>query len=203
MRSWDLKRVGLLPYCEYDPKVYNCAYIKSPDMYAKVSVFPSGKMISAGTTDTKRANHDLNAVVRYLRKSRLVGNVRTAVAVRNLVGLFDLGQPIDIKAIVSDFSHIIYEPEQFPGAIFRPLSTPGVTILLFASGKCVIAGARDQYRLHTAVAESLSVTHCALLMTISMAEMFLGFPPSFTTVSVSMRMLLILKCHAPSLIVTT
>jgi len=36
-----------------------------------------------------------------------------------------------------------YEPEQFPGLIFRP-SSSSCTILIFSSGKVVIAGVRDE-----------------------------------------------------------
>ncbi|CDK38025.1 TATA-box-binding protein [Halorubrum sp. AJ67] len=35
-----------------------------------------------------------------------------------------------------------YEPEQFPGLVYR-LSEPDVVILLFSSGKVVITGATD------------------------------------------------------------
>ena len=37
---------------------------------------------------------------------------------------------------------IVYEPEQFPGAIFRPIDSV-VTVLVFASGKMVVAGLRS------------------------------------------------------------
>ncbi len=37
----------------------------------------------------------------------------------------------------------MYEPEQFPGAIYKPISEVNVTALIFASGKIVLAGIRS------------------------------------------------------------
>jgi transcription initiation factor TFIID TATA-box-binding protein len=37
--------------------------------------------------------------------------------------------------------NVMYEPEQFPGLIYR-MTEPKVVLLLFASGKLVITGAK-------------------------------------------------------------
>lgn len=40
------------------------------------------------------------------------------------------------------FDKTEYEPEQFPGLIYR-IENPNVVFLIFSSGKCVITGAKD------------------------------------------------------------
>ena len=40
------------------------------------------------------------------------------------------------------FDKTEYEPEQFPGLIYR-LENPKVVFLIFSSGKCVITGSKD------------------------------------------------------------
>ena len=45
----------------------------------------------------------------------------------------------------------MYEPEQFPGLIYR-MDDPKVVILLFASGKLVCTGAKKEAEVHRAVA---------------------------------------------------
>jgi len=44
----------------------------------------------------------------------------------------------------------MYEPEQFPGLIYR-MNQPKVVLLLFASGKFVCTGARKEEQVHEAV----------------------------------------------------
>jgi transcription initiation factor TFIID TATA-box-binding protein len=44
----------------------------------------------------------------------------------------------------------MYEPEQFPGLIYR-MSEPKVVILLFASGKLVCTGAKREQDVYDAV----------------------------------------------------
>lgn len=44
----------------------------------------------------------------------------------------------------------MYEPEQFPGLIYR-MDEPRVVLLIFSSGKMVITGAKREDEVHKAV----------------------------------------------------
>lgn len=59
----------------------------------------------------------------------------------------DLGQPVDLSAvsILLGLESTEYEPEQFPGLIYRPSESPFV-LLIFASGKVVITGGTSRCR---------------------------------------------------------
>jgi transcription initiation factor TFIID TATA-box-binding protein len=46
----------------------------------------------------------------------------------------------------------MYEPEQFPGLIYR-MDVPKVVILLFASGKLVCTGAKQEEDVYEAVSK--------------------------------------------------
>ena len=47
--------------------------------------------------------------------------------------------------------HTMYEPEQFPGLIYR-MDDPKVVILIFASGKLVCTGAKKEAEVPRAIA---------------------------------------------------
>jgi len=47
---------------------------------------------------------------------------------------------------------IVYEPEQFPGLIYR-MEVPRAVFLIFSSGKLVCTGARKEEDVHQAVME--------------------------------------------------
>lgn len=64
----------------------------------------------------------------------------------------DLGREVNLEAfaIVLGFEHTEYEPEQFPGLIYRPTQYE-VTLLVFASGKIIIGGTTDREHAKSAI----------------------------------------------------
>lgn len=74
-----------------------------------------------------------------------VGTIsETEFTVQNVVCTAELDDDVDLMAlsIGLGLESIEYEPEQFPGLIYRPLEYP-VVLLVFANGKVVITGALD------------------------------------------------------------
>ena len=61
--------------------------------------------------------------------------------IENVVASTSLGHELDLKAIALALGGSEYEPEQFPGLIYR-IKEPKTAILLFRSGKVVCTGAR-------------------------------------------------------------
>lgn len=122
-------------------------------MCSKVSIFATGKMISSGARTEGHARQDLALVAQRLADAHFVPRKTLAVKIENMVGSVDLGNPIRLAEIAANVPHIIYEPEQFPGAIYHPRGPLGISVLLFASGKAVIAGAKDAPQLRFAATE--------------------------------------------------
>ena len=71
---------------------------------------------------------------------------------KNIVFTADVGREVNLSALAISLGlgNTEYEPEQFPGLVFRP-SSGSCTILVFATGKIVITGvtnrttAEDEY----------------------------------------------------------
>jgi len=65
------------------------------------------------------------------------------IAIKNLVVVDKLGDELDLKmlSVKLPFARTEYEPEQFPGLIYRQdVNGTEAVCLLFSSGKCVITG---------------------------------------------------------------
>jgi transcription initiation factor TFIID TATA-box-binding protein len=81
----------------------------------------------------------------FLELTRDVGVSVTAVedpfAVRNIVTTSSLGESLNLNALAIGLGleQIEYEPEQFPGLVYRPPGSDAV-VLIFGSGKLVITG---------------------------------------------------------------
>ena len=78
--------------------------------------------------------------------------VEPKIEVQNIVASSDLGQEINLNAIAMSLGleRVEYEPEQFPGLVYR-LDVPKVVVLLFGSGKLVCTGARKPSDVDDAV----------------------------------------------------
>ena len=73
--------------------------------------------------------------------------------VQNVAGTADVGFPIRLEGLVYAYSNYAsYEPELFPGLIFRMVS-PNVVFLVFVSGKVVITGAKKETDLSVALSK--------------------------------------------------
>lgn len=66
-------------------------------------------------------------------------------SVRNIVCTADYGRSINLNALAIGLGleNVEYEPEQFPGLVYRPVDLDAV-VLIFGSGKLVITGVRSR-----------------------------------------------------------
>jgi len=146
----------------HDAEIYGgrAAYFKSNRMQGKVSIFASGKMISVGTRSAEKAKHELALVASYLEDAG-IAKLETPAKIQNMVATADLGFEPELESIkpIGGGVQVIYEPEQFPGAIIRFALTdkPKATILLFSSGKIVCVGLNDRKSIENAIQHLLRI----------------------------------------------
>jgi transcription initiation factor TFIID TATA-box-binding protein len=138
-----------LKWIFHDPDVYRgrVAYLKMPDMQGKITIFASGKMISIGTKSEKKAYSELEAAEKYLVEKVHVRPVKLHPKTQNIVVRTDFERNVDLENLVLDSNEIIYEPEQFPGAILRTETPFQASIIVFASGKAIITGLKSSKQI--------------------------------------------------------
>jgi len=89
-------------------------------------------------------------VIKELKKSGIVIISKPELKIQNIVASVNLGGMIDLERAVFTLGKTMYEPEQFPGLIYR-MDDPKVVILVFASGKLVCTGAKKEEDVYRAV----------------------------------------------------
>ena len=144
----------------YDTSIYRCAYLKDKNTKSKVSIFSSGKMISSGSKNFREAKHDLKYASNRLVELGLVKTNRIVVKIQNLVATTQVGRQLDLERLSRTLPNVIYEPEQFPAAIYHAEDLEGGSVLIFANGKLVFAGLRQESSLEIAskIAGNLAYT---------------------------------------------
>ncbi len=73
-----------------------------------------------------------------------------SVKIENIVATVTLDQMLDLHEIERNVPRVEYNPDQFPGLVFR-LDRPKVTALIFKSGKMVVTGSKNTQELIRAV----------------------------------------------------
>jgi transcription initiation factor TFIID TATA-box-binding protein len=146
-----LQDISMLPHTIFDQKIYGgrVAYLKTPEMHGKVTIFPSGKLISVGTKSAEESQQDLEDTVSCLSGAKLIETTPVEANVRNIVAVSTIKYSASLEEI-SELTCAIYEPEQFPGAILK-LKDTNATYLIFQSGKIVISGTSSLSELEKAV----------------------------------------------------
>ena len=89
-------------------------------------------------------------VIDELKRSGIVIVGKPELKIQNIVASANLGGMIDLEQAAFTLGKTMYEPEQFPGLIYR-MDDPKVVILLFASGKLVCTGAKKEKDVYVAV----------------------------------------------------
>ena len=79
-------------------------------------------------------------------------------SIQNIVTSADVGKHINLNkiAMTLSFDKIEYEPEQFPGLVYR-IESPKAVVLMFGSGKFIVTGSRSQKDAEAAVQKMYDV----------------------------------------------
>ncbi|MEM0086867.1 MAG: hypothetical protein QW774_01765 [Candidatus Micrarchaeaceae archaeon] len=70
-------------------------------------------------------------------------NPKPQIKIQNIVVSADLHVSVDLYALSKGVKEVDYEPEQFPGAIFR-INEPKAVIILFKNGKLICTGSSSE-----------------------------------------------------------
>ena len=95
-----------------------------------------------GWTPLKNAKI-IASIYKEVYKLPRMPQTKPIVSVVNVVSSASIDQKIDLVEITKKFPETEYNPEQFPGLVFR-LTNPKTSILIFRTGKMVCTGAKSE-----------------------------------------------------------
>jgi transcription initiation factor TFIID TATA-box-binding protein len=153
----DARKFNQYQWGTYDIELYGgrCGYIKDERMQGRVSVFLSGKMISTGAKAVSFSIKQLQHALELLVSNKLAEWVDLECKIQNIVATLDLQRTLDVKKVTSSLANYIYEPDDFPGIIYK--HNGKISCLIFASGKVVIAGVKSEDQLKNVADEIVKI----------------------------------------------
>jgi len=138
------------PGVEYRPEQFPGLVFRLKRPKTATLIFKSGKMVCTGAKSEKEAKRAVMKVIKELKKGGIIIISKPELKIQNIVASGILGGMIDLEKAAYTLGHTMYEPEQFPGLIYR-MEEPKVVILLFASGKLVCTGAKKEEEVYISV----------------------------------------------------
>jgi transcription initiation factor TFIID TATA-box-binding protein len=138
------------PSVEYRPEQFPGLVFRLKRPKTATLIFSSGKMVCAGARSGKESRTAIMKVVKELKKGGVIILSKPDFKVVNIVASTSLCGKVDLEKAVVTLRKTMYEPEQFPGLIYR-MDEPKVVILIFASGNLVVTGAKVEQDVYAAV----------------------------------------------------
>ncbi len=143
---------NILDETEYEPEQFPGVIFRLKEPKVALLIFRSGKIVCTGAKSIDSVQTAIDILIQRLGDAGISMLKKPEIKVQNMVATWDTGHKLDLTAITLSFGleRVEYEPEQFPGVVFR-LSDPKLVMLFFGSGKVVCTGARSIKELERGV----------------------------------------------------
>jgi len=152
-KEFDIRSLSAaLEGAQYNPENFpGIVYrIKAPK--TAMLIFRSGKVVCTGAKSLDEVRMAIDVLVKQIEAAGIAETKKPEIIVQNIVASADLGCVLNLNTIALSLGleRVEYEPEQFPGLVYR-IDEPKVVALLFGSGKIVLTGAKKTDDIYAAV----------------------------------------------------
>lgn len=141
-----------LEEAEYEPEQFPGLVYRLGSPKTATLLFRSGKANCTGAKNIEDVQKTVDIIADKLKKLGVKVYKDLEIVVQNMVATADLGGELNLDEVAVAFGleNVEYEPEQFPGLVYR-VKEPKVVMLLFGSGKIVCTGGRNTEDVSKAV----------------------------------------------------
>jgi transcription initiation factor TFIID TATA-box-binding protein len=132
-----------LPDASFDPDEFAGLTVKSKKPRVAILILPSGKIVSTGAKYMGDVEDTIKKIVNEVKKAGINVKKNYKIQIDNIIASTKLNKEINLRSIANGLilKNVDYEPEQFPGLIYR-LNNLGAMLLLFSSGKLICIGTK-------------------------------------------------------------
>ncbi|HDI23626.1 MAG TPA: TATA-box-binding protein [Thermoplasmatales archaeon] len=128
---------------EYEPEQFPGLVYRLKEPKTATLLFRSGKANCTGAKTIEDVKRTVEIIKNKLKELGIEVYENPEIVIQNIVAISDLETELNLNDVAMGLGleNVEYEPEQFPGLVYR-LKEPRVAMLLFGSGKIVCTGAR-------------------------------------------------------------
>jgi len=132
-----------IPEVSYNPDEFNGLTLKFEKPKTAVLILFNGKLVCTGAKDMDEVKTVVKKTVKKIKDAGFEVKKNYKVEIDNIVASVDLKKKLQLGSISKGLllKHVVYEPEEFPGLIYK-LDDSDAVLLLFSSGKIVCTGVK-------------------------------------------------------------
>jgi transcription initiation factor TFIID TATA-box-binding protein len=146
---------------EYNPEQFPGLVLRIKKPKSAVLVFSSGNLVCTGTKSIKQVGKVIVQVIKQLKKIGVKVKEKPKINVQNIVASGSIDIVMDLNEIALKLENTEYEPEQFPGLVYK-LEEPTATFLLFSNGKLVCTGTKNRKQLDESMKRLIKSTKAVI-----------------------------------------
>jgi len=136
---------------EYNPERFPGLVMRITNPKATFLIFSTGKMVITGLRRADEASPGVKKIMKSI-KSAGINVSNPEITIQNIVASGDLHTFIDLNKAAIIMENAMYEPEVFPGLIYR-MPDPKTVFLIFSTGKVVCTGAKNKESVKVAISK--------------------------------------------------
>lgn len=130
---------------EYNPERFPgiCIRLTPPSPKSTILLFKNGKAIITGLKNTHDVPKVISKIIQKLERIGIKISPDPEYSISNVVSSINFKRKINLDLASLALNSAIYEPEIFPGLIYRQFD-PKAVFLLFTTGKAILTGINNE-----------------------------------------------------------
>src|SRR3989339_1678907 len=146
------KMAATLSNTEYNPEQFPGLVIRIKDPKTSALIFSSGKVVCTGARSMEKVHESIKKIIKSLEKIGIKIKIKPEVKIQSIVASGTVGMDLNLNTLAMKLRNTEYEPEQFPGLVYK-LMDPEIkaTFLLFSNGKVVCTGTKSEKEVNRAL----------------------------------------------------
>ncbi len=151
------KMAATLSNTEYNPEQFPGLVIRIKEPKTSALIFSSGKVVCTGARSMDKVNESIKKIIKSLEKIGIKIKIKPEVKIQNIVASGTVGMDLNLNVLAMKLRNTEYEPEQFPGLVYKLVDNAiKATFLLFSNGKVVCTGTKSEKEVHIALAKLIA-----------------------------------------------
>jgi len=125
------KMAATLSNTEYNPEQFPGLVIRIKEPKTSALIFSSGKVVCTGARTIQKVEESIVKIIASLKKIGITITIKPIINIQNIVASGSVGFPLNLNVLAMKLENTEYEPEQFPGLVYK-LDEAKATFLLFS-----------------------------------------------------------------------